>query len=76
MMKCHGEFNDTQPGAEVPPGHGNRINGLGPKFLGELFQLGRRKFTQIGGNSNAVQQWCLYGAHKILIPQTLNPDAD
>jgi len=56
MMERHGEFDDTKPGAQMPTGARDLLDGLSAQFFGQLGQLLDAEIAQIRGFRNAIEQ--------------------
>ena len=55
VVDRHRKFDDAQSSAKMAAGHRDRIDRLGPQFIGELPQLGFCQFTDIGRKLDCIQ---------------------
>jgi hypothetical protein len=55
-MKRDGQFDDAKASAQMAAGLGDGINGFGPQFAGELFELFGRQIFKVVRKKDAVEQ--------------------
>ena len=58
-MQRHGQLDHAEAGAEMAAGHGDRVDGLLPQFVGQLAKLLRRQVLHVARQADAVEQRCL-----------------
>jgi hypothetical protein len=56
MVQGDGEFDDAEPGTEMPARDRNRVDRLETQFVGELAQLRITQGPQIGGLVDRVEE--------------------
>ncbi len=65
MVDGDGKLDHAQPCAQVAAGLGDGVDGLGPKLVGQLAQLGHRQPARVGGRTDGVEQRGFrHAAHK------------
>ena len=55
-MQRDGQFDHAEAGAEMAAGLGDRVDGLGAQFVGDLPELLRRQVLQVARKMDAIEQ--------------------
>ena len=61
VVQRHRQFDDTQPGAEMPAGDRDGTDGFGAKLIGKLSKIGFGQLSQLIRRAGAIEQWRLSG---------------
>ncbi len=56
VVERHRQFDDPEACAQMPAGHRNRADRLGAQFAGDLGEVARAQFAQIGGRADLIQE--------------------
>ena len=56
VVQRDGEFDDAQTSAQMPPGHGNGIDRLGAKLVGNLLEPALVELPEVAGVFDLVEQ--------------------
>jgi hypothetical protein len=61
IVERDGEFDDAEPGAEMPAGDRHGVDQLGAELVGELMEILFRDLAQVSRDAHPVEERCPVG---------------